>query len=125
MDNPTVAAGIARRLAREFPPVWEIPPDLRWFVLPDQTHLAYCNMMSDERSYLALRKIVADRLESIENGSHYAMGMGEDSYYNYRNSNATRFSLDRAEAYTQLWWIDMWIQVGTAPPKTGEYLRGE
>jgi hypothetical protein len=111
-------ARTAKTLSEQYAPDWTIPQPLQWFNLPDR-ELANIARSSLETLRIS-RGIWADKLDSIEDGTYYQRGdfgnyIGRDSYYNPRNTNATKFNLDRCEAYHVLWWIDVFINVHTAP----------
>lgn len=107
----------AKALAQQYAPTWTIPPGLNW-IGADRSILEYFGV--GLTTLRIARGIWADRLEAIENGTYYDRGdlgryMGLDSFYNarYKDNRSTKFNLDRCEAYTYLWWIDMFIQVCT------------
>jgi hypothetical protein len=108
----------AKTLATQYMPAWAIPPDLRWYQLPDFeiADLLRCGLSTLN----TLRESVGTRLEMIENLSHYERGdwgthIGTDSYINPRATAATKFGIDRAADYARLWWIDVFINVHTRP----------
>lgn len=96
-------ANTARSLAKQFPPQWSIPTGLQDFTLPNRD-LAEYTLLYRETTLLAMRDMICNRLEAIEDGTYYAVsGIGIKSQ---------RVALDRAEAYHRLWWLDMFIGLG-------------
>lgn len=105
-EQDATFARVARALAAQFPPDWELPAGLGAFALPDREIAAYCRVGALE-ALRAMRLVISDLLESIENGMYYeGRGYGSDP---------RRFMLDRAEAYHRLWWVDVFIAVYTRP----------
>lgn len=112
-----------RELSKQYPPDWNIPPDLQWFSLNDDTMVRLFNMAALPIGVLrAEREHWNNRMDAIADGTHYMRPSfitgqwatwGPETTQEARDPKASRFSLDRCEAYHMAWWVDVLIKTAS------------